>query len=1225
MILDSDTFEGESNSLGAAWVELSGAPFTTGNFSKTGGHAVIDATGFHAATMVGTSQADQFPQCWVRAPNSSNNVGLIFRYIDNDNFYFIHGQPSNPWRLFRRRLGVTSAALASSTNNFPTNTWARAAVRCVGARIQLYTDATYDTNFSHEGPVIDFTDATPVTGSGPCGITTTGNNATGTNGPRWNDFIAHDGEPETIYVDSTFNGGAVGEGMGTVDRPDLAIDWALNNAGLGRGGKIKLVEATVSNPSTLQFRIGHSGKWSNPAFVFPTYDPENGAVSEPGSPNLTIEGRDGGRTLLNNVQSNYFFRTHADATGIVFRSLDVDLTDTASTLVRTDGTATSEHSIQVAKCKIRFADPVGTSNAVLIDNATTPSERVEVLFNYFTCAAASSEHGEYVDIDRRTKRLLVKFNVFRGIAGAVPGAGAEISYGVVFGTSSDLQASDVADIDHNHFVDIFRGTFNEGGIGILDTAGMAGAIEFQNNIVAGPGAAADDPTTDFGIYTPVTAATGTITAHHNGYSSVTSPRGPAVTSGGNELDSVDPVFRDLNATYLWPHTAGQGLNSEGMSSAITLDRDWRPTAVTYIDTADDSTSNLGVLDRGALQDYIPPGGSSIPESVPVPVEIPLFCPSIVFDRGGAQEYDLSAFLMKATALRYERDVLLRSYRASDVTMEFMDPRGLFVEQNPESFLNGPDGEPDWLGKRVVISVQFGSGTLTQYEGFVLEAEAGQAVGRLRIGNRFQQLFDRPVLANDVVRIVATNNATVHPRTMTSLGSAGFVTRPYVTLNLDAKPLVETLTFEFLDATRFFVTGSVSGYEGEGEITTTFTTLSGSVTVAGGTPVIHSGMARFGGADTIDLAMDAASSDDFYNGMTITLTGGTGEGQSETITDYEAFGGFFFKRATVNTPWATVPDATTTYVITGGGAASWNAGGHTYAEGEKVLITIGWASVELSNPPENDPEERILDIYRDFVTSAQGGQLVTADLDPSVDAMETERGNQLAHAFVVDAPAKAIDVIDELSLHMGAVTIEKANAKIGLRKINPQLIPAGSLDVLCSGDDLMGAELGHLPIYNQFVFSYDWDVSTQKFRAGFVFPERGGDNPSLARYGRLYPAPNTFEARAYSASITDNTEWLRLLSETLYRRYENPAVTAKVQTKVSRMTAELDDTYRLDSDTPTVLISAMEPFAIDKNITGKLTVDMELVDISDLVQEEGACGFLSYDAPGEGYDQCWGYF
>lgn len=69
-------------------------------------------------------------------------------------------------------------------------------------------------------------------------------------------------------------------------------------------------------------------------------------------------------------------------------------------------------------------------------------------------------------------------------------------------------------------------------------------------------------------------------------------------------------------------------------------------------------------------------------------------------------------------------------------------------------------------------------------------------------------------------------------------------------------------------------------------------------------------AQAGAATTITLASGESATDDFYNGMLVRITGGTGSGQVRRITDYVGS----TKVATVDSAWATNPDNTSTYRV-----------------------------------------------------------------------------------------------------------------------------------------------------------------------------------------------------------------------------------------------------------------------------------------------------------------------
>ena len=71
-----------------------------------------------------------------------------------------------------------------------------------------------------------------------------------------------------------------------------------------------------------------------------------------------------------------------------------------------------------------------------------------------------------------------------------------------------------------------------------------------------------------------------------------------------------------------------------------------------------------------------------------------------------------------------------------------------------------------------------------------------------------------------------------------------------------------------------------------------------------------GTAQAGSSDTITLTSSASIADDRYNSFTISITGGTGSGQSKVISDYNGT----TKIATVSSAWTINPDSTSIYAI-----------------------------------------------------------------------------------------------------------------------------------------------------------------------------------------------------------------------------------------------------------------------------------------------------------------------
>ena len=88
-------------------------------------------------------------------------------------------------------------------------------------------------------------------------------------------------------------------------------------------------------------------------------------------------------------------------------------------------------------------------------------------------------------------------------------------------------------------------------------------------------------------------------------------------------------------------------------------------------------------------------------------------------------------------------------------------------------------------------------------------------------------------------------------------------------------------------------------------------ISGTVTLTASSGIFHSGTSPDTGTlNAMDFASSASSTDDYYNGFYVELTGGTGSGQIRLITSYIGSG----KVALVDEYWDTIPDATTTYSV-----------------------------------------------------------------------------------------------------------------------------------------------------------------------------------------------------------------------------------------------------------------------------------------------------------------------
>ena len=824
MILGSDTFNRVGTTLGAGWTEHVGDGMAT-NMSTDGSVAIFDsAPAFHCATLAGTEAADHFVQCWLTVPNTSNNVGIVWRFIDRNNFYYLQITTGATGILLRKRhAGTHYTFVTTGTTGSPS----RFVIRHIGNRIQVYHDQGYRT--TGDGPLIDHTDTAgtpggnpgPLTGSGPSGLISTGNVLGGIGLVQWNDFIARDGAADTIYVDLGFNGGVAGEGMGTLERPDLNIDWALNNCGTEAGSTIKILSTTTITNAVAaaggaegQFAIGHAGRFDR-AFTFPTYDDANGRVTNPGSPNLIIEGANGAtRTTLQETRGVRFFNVRETARGIVIRGFLFRLTGGVASATIQSG-ATADNSFTIDKCQVDYE--VATGQGLQLTGGT--HDRIQVRFCYHRSTVTGLVRFINGDPITNIDNLLIRMNVFDArvdVMSATTLAGAFVMDG-----AGIINVGDSWDFDHNTFLEIRANVATESALGLNVPANIDGAIEFQNNILFGR----DGNNMSNGIYLPAGAITGTINAHHNGYFRVTTPRAAQVTNGGNEQDSSDPSFVNPAASFTWQHTAGQGLLGEGTFAAIAISGDFRPTAATYVDTADDSNALLGVLDRGALQ------GFEIPVSPSVPIEPgeqgflftgpcpPDYCLDVIFDPLNTTAYGgviISDDLADMRPLRDSKDYLLREYRAQDVDLVFNDKRGELDPRNANSFLF----ERDYFKVRVQIRLLDNIlGTInTIYMGELLTVSDDLGHTTWRLGNPFKRLLDKPLGANATGRIVDTGGNT--PPTGNFING--------LTLNEGAR--VEEWTFTFLNSDQFTAKGSLTGNDGTGSRSAPWTSDSGRITI-----------------------------------------------------------------------------------------------------------------------------------------------------------------------------------------------------------------------------------------------------------------------------------------------------------------------------------------------------------------------------------------------------------
>lgn len=136
-------------------------------------------------------------------------------------------------------------------------------------------------------------------------------------------------------------------------------------------------------------------------------------------------------------------------------------------------------------------------------------------------------------------------------------------------------------------------------------------------------------------------------------------------------------------------------------------------------------------------------------------------------------------------------------------------------------------------------------------------------------------------------------------------------------------------------------------------------------------VIHSGTAQAGGASTITLASGASATNDLYIDAVIRITGGTGAGQVNQVTDYVGS----TKVATVARAWAPEPDSSSTYELVPGASPT-------------AMATMVWDGVNIEG------SYKASDFMR-WILSAVAGKML------GLDAMRAAGGNGDVTFYAID--------------------------------------------------------------------------------------------------------------------------------------------------------------------------------------------------------------------------------
>jgi len=239
-----------------------------------------------------------------------------------------------------------------------------------------------------------------------------------------------------------------------------------------------------------------------------------------------------------------------------------------------------------------------------------------------------------------------------------------------------------------------------------------------------------------------------------------------------------------------------------------------------------------------------------------------------------------------------------------------------------------------------------------------------------------------------------------------------------------------------------------------------------------------GTAQAGAASSITLASGASSTDNLYRFLLITITGGTGAGQTRLILAYTGS----TKVAVVNRQWQTTPDNTSTYALSPASAPGLVTSGFAQAGGASTITLTSFSSatddvyvgetVWISGGT-GFGQERVITAYngttkvatvdRAWTTNPDststyevypfGRVVVTSNLDKTGYTASVGSGGITSSSFAagaIDAASIATDAITSAKIAAGAITSSEAPALANLDAAVTSRAVAGDAMTLADG-------------------------------------------------------------------------------------------------------------------------------------------------------------------------------
>jgi hypothetical protein len=177
---------------------------------------------------------------------------------------------------------------------------------------------------------------------------------------------------------------------------------------------------------------------------------------------------------------------------------------------------------------------------------------------------------------------------------------------------------------------------------------------------------------------------------------------------------------------------------------------------------------------------------------------------------------------------------------------------------------------------------------------------------------------------------------------------------------------------------------------------------------------NAGTAQLATSNTITLSGSASAVPSDYVGLTIRTTGGTGLGQSRSISAYNGS----TQVATVSTAWTTIPDSTTTYSL------DYMLGTNTYPLHIRNCVGTGApATLPITSGTAADKRRWMSNIYyiSNFVNPDNPAQVIPTLVRSQFDLA----GGTLAQ----QAPVPMIDGIESFRVELGIDNVSKSGAAV----------------------------------------------------------------------------------------------------------------------------------------------------------------------------------------------------